>query len=308
MSLATSSADVSLPAETPSEPEPSAYPDFESALVEGLGDAVTASSEDGGWTDLPDLPPPSVSGNPDPTSEVSIAKLQSFPADDPPDTASGSPSDPMTPDVPEEDDLPNADLPQAAELQTPDPVGRIDGDLENALLTGLADEPEAPPERSDESAISDDSAPPGLASDTAFEPFEPDPDPLFDFEALIEGLPDGASTSVDDGDAPEPSGTVSSAPETPSDAVEPGVAAFPDVPEFPSELLDSLSDGPATSSGDPEPPGLPTAPEPGDASLESAPARSPDLQDDLPDTEIDTAAGDGLHDDADHKTLMMRYC
>ena len=302
MSLATSSADVSLPAETPSEPEPSAYPDFESALVEGLGDAVTASSEDGGWTDLPDLPPPSVSGNPDPTSEVSIAKLQSFPADDPPDTASGSPSDPMTPDVPEEDDLPNADLPQAAELQTPDPVGRIDGDLENALLTGLADEPEAPPERSDESAISDDSAPPGLASDTAFEPFEPDPDPLFDFEsALIEGLPDGASTSVDDGDAPEPSGTVSSAPETPSDAVEPGVAAFPDVPEFPSELLDSLSDGPATSSGDPEPPGLPTAPEPGDASLESAPARSPDLQDDLPDTEIDTAAGDGLHDDADHR-------
>ena len=299
MSLATSSADASLPAETPSEPETPAYPDLESALMEGLGDAVTASSEDGGWTDLPDLPPPPVSGNPDPTSEVSIAELQSFPADDPPDTAPGSPRDPITPSVPEEADLPNADLSQAAELQTPDPVGRIDGDLETALLTGLATEPETPPERSDDPVIPGDSIPPGLASESAFEPFEPGPEPLFDFEsALIEGLPDGSSTSVDDGDAPELSGTVSSAPETPSDAVEPGVAALPDVPEFPSELLDSLSDGPGTSSGDPEPPGLPAA---GDASLESAPARSPDPQDDLSDTQIDTATGDELRDDADHR-------
>ena len=304
MSLATSSASASLPAETPSEPEPPAYPDLESALMEGLGDAVTASSEDGGWTDLPDLPDlsPPVSGNPDPTSEESIAELQSFPADDPPDTGSGSASDPITPDVPEEADLPNADVSQAAELPGPDPVGRIDGDLETALLTGLADEPEAPPERPDDPIFSDDSAPPGLPSDTAFESPEPGPDPLFGFEsALIEGLPDGPSTSFDDGDAPEPSGTVSSAPETPSDAVEPGIIALPDVPEFPSELLDSLSDGPGTSSGDPEPPGLPAAPVPGDASFQSVPARSPDLQDELPDTQSDTAAGDGLRDDADHR-------
>ena len=302
MNLATPSADARLPAETPSEPKPSAYPDLESVLMEGLGDAVTASSEDGGWTDLPDLPPP-VSGNPGPTFEETIAELQSFLADDPPDTASGSPSDPITPDVAEEAHLPNADLSQAAELPGPDPVGRIGFDLEDALLTGPATEPETPPERLDDLVISDDSALPNLASDTAFELPEPGPDPLFDFEsALIEGLPDGASAFFDDGDAPELSGTVSSAPETPSDAIESGVAALPDVPEFPSELLDSLSDGPGTSSGDPEPPGLPAAPVPADASVESVPARSPDLQDDLPDSKINTAAGAGLHDDADHRS------
>ena len=223
---------------------------------------------------------PPVSGNSVPTFEESIAELQSFLAEIPPDTVSGSLSDPVTPDVLEEADQPNADLSQAAELPGPDPVGRIGFELEDALLTGLATEPETPPERLDDPVISGDSAPPDLASDRAFESPEPGPDPLFDFEsALIEALPDGASTSFDDGDTPELSGTVSSAPETPSDAIKPDVATLPDVPEFPSELLDSLSDGPGTSSGDPEPPGLPAAPVPADASVESDPARSPDLQD-----------------------------
>ena len=353
--------------------------DLESALVEGLAEHMTVSSDDDGWTDLPNIRPlKPESGKPvceleeQGTGEDLQATLQDGLSDEPPvssarsdkadraldlnppDSADNSNSaleeeigadfetallpsmssdsetlratledpgpsanaelsytalrqskDTVRPTILAENAESDAHLPETAEVSASEPVvqsGPIDYDLEIALLEGLADEPETPPERSDDPAISDDSAPPDLASESAFEPSEPGPEPLFDFEsAFIEGLPDSASTSFDDGDAPELSGTVSSVSETPSDAIEPDVATFPDAPEFPSELLDSLSEGPGTSSGDPEPPGLPAAPVPGDASLESAPARSSDLQDELSDTEIDTAASEELHDDADHR-------
>ena len=58
MTLRSSPDDLSLATESPREATNPPDPDFESALMEGLSEPVSASSADAGWADLPDLSPP----------------------------------------------------------------------------------------------------------------------------------------------------------------------------------------------------------------------------------------------------------
>ena len=66
MTLRPTPHDLSLAAESHREATNPPDPDFESALMEGLSEPVSASSADAGWADLPDLPsPPTVPAEPD---------------------------------------------------------------------------------------------------------------------------------------------------------------------------------------------------------------------------------------------------
>ena len=141
---------------------------------------------------------------------------------------------------------------------TPEPVqaaAPIDDGLESALLAGLADEPAAALEGSDEPL---EARP---ASHADVETPEADPIPEFDFErTLLEGLPDGSTASFDDADPSDLPESAAPMPEASPAATGPGPAALPDADDFASELLDGLSDGLEVSSGEPDPPDLPAAP------------------------------------------------
>ncbi|MDE0174983.1 MAG: hypothetical protein OYH76_12615 [Defluviicoccus sp.] len=130
---------------------------------------------------------------------------------------------------------------------------------------------------------------------------EDDSDPVFDFEqTLLEGLPDGASVPLDEQDAPALCEPTAAMPEGSPAATGAGADDLPAADHFASELLESLSDSPGVSSGDPEPPDLPAVPESVDASFDSLSVEPSPSPDDRADPVLDSASDHGLDGDADH--------
>lgn len=94
--------------------------DFQSALTESLLDPVTVSSEDPGWADLPEFPPPVPETDERSAPDLSVVSH-------PGDISSESPS------------------PEHGFAEAVEALGGSDMDFETALLAGLADEPDASP-------------------------------------------------------------------------------------------------------------------------------------------------------------------
>ncbi len=217
-----------------------------------------------------------------------------------PDTLSEHPQQAVAPTTAGESEPPDSDPLESVEAPASDPVESsepIDDGLESALLAGLADEPAAEPEGSEDSGISDESLPAASSPDADVETPAADPDPVFDFEwTLLEGLPDGPTASFDDADPPDLPESAAPMPEASPAGTGPGAAALRDTDDFASQLLGGLS-------GDPEPPVLPAAPGTGDDSFESFPAEPPRFPDQLPDPELDAASTHGIHSDPDHRPV-----
>ena len=277
MTFHASPGDHDIPAEKPLDLAFEVHPDLENALLEGLSDMSSLSTEDPGSADLPDVSEPvvahggSIPGPENPAAGIDAdfeAMLLDGLSDGPPDSS----ADLGTPDLPADTDPPAVAgdaVPEEAE-----PAVALDADFESALLEGLSAEPEAPPEAAGDPDPPVNPALPDLPPDAVSEPDDLPSGTVFDFEsALLEGLPDGPSASSadpDPHDLPEASPTAA-APEDPQAETDGAVSGV--LVDFASVLADSLSDSPQTSSDDPEPPDPPVVPEPAVELPEARPDR-----------------------------------
>ena len=297
MTLAPILSNADLPAETPRQRTDPADPDFESALMEGLSGPVSASSEDAGWTDLPDMVPPTAvpaepeCENDEPEDSGSETDFETMLLDGLSDVPSVSSEEAETP-APQPEDEP---------LAEPDPISKTEvpsngsaTDFDDALLAGLSGEAAMSPGNGD----SPEPSAPGILPSPP-----PDSGPLLDFdldEALLESLPNGPSTSSEEGASPDFPGTAAAIPDASSAEPEPNAAALPDTDpdteDLASELLDGLSDGREAFSNDGEPPELPAAPRSDGDTSQSFPAEPSRPPDDLPESSIDIDSRDGLHE------------
>lgn len=213
MNLQHSQDDAGEPAAKPCGVVDPVDEDFQSALMDSLLDPVTVSSEDPGWTALPEFPPP----GPATKSEPVFA--------------------------PEERGAlnPSSDAEAAASLEhgfdeAVEALGGLDMDFEKALLAGLADEPEDPPLHPDETETPRDGVLPDLPGvgdwerDAASFDAAIDPD-----EESIEDISDAPSVRSDDL-PPDPA--VLSRPE-----YLPPEAMSAELPSDPGALPDAGSDG-----------------------------------------------------------------
>ena len=197
-----------------------------------------------------------------------------------------------------------AHQPGTKEVPTRDPIEPVepmDDDLKGALLAGLADAsmtaPRGPDDRGTSAEFRSAEAPPHEDDETP----EASTGAVFDFEqALLEGLPDGASAPFDEQDAPSLPESTAAMPEGSPAAIGADADDLPAAADFESELLEGLSDRPGVSSGDPEPPDLPTVPESVDASFDSLSVEPSPSPDDRADPVLDSASDNGLHGDADN--------
>ena len=140
-----SSDDLPLRAERPGESTNPADTDFESALMEGLSEPVSASSSDPGWADLPDLspPPPSAPAEPgagdgEPATGEADTDLESMLLDGLSDAPSVSSVEADTPAPEPEDEF--GFEPKTAAPEPGEPPAGLDTDFEDALLAGLSGE------------------------------------------------------------------------------------------------------------------------------------------------------------------------
>ncbi len=166
MTLQPSPDDFSLPGGRPSEPANPSDADFESVLMEGLSEPVSASSADAGWADLPDLSPPSPGASTEPeaddgepaTDEADM-DLESMLLGGLSDAPSVSSEDADAP-APEPEDEPGPEPESAAPEPGESPAG-LDTDFEDALLAGLSGEAALSPGNGDAS----ESPAPGIPPD-----------------------------------------------------------------------------------------------------------------------------------------------
>ncbi len=270
--------------------------------MEGLSDPVSASSEDAGWTELPDMVPSA--------SEPAEPECENDESDEPGDSGSETDFETMlldglsdVPSVSSEEAETPALQPEDELLAEPepDPVSEpmvpsdnSAKDFEDALLAGLSGEAAMSPENGDWPEPLD----PGILPSPL-----PDSGPLLDVdldEALLESLPNGPSTSSEEEVSPDLPGTAATMPDASLAEPKPDAATLPDThpdtEDLASELLDGLSDGTEAFSDHGEPPGLPAPPRSdGDASrsIPAEPSRPPD---DLSKSSIDIDSRDELRE------------
>ncbi len=285
MTLAPIPSNADLPAETPRQSADPADPDFESALMEGLPDPVSASSEDAGWTDLPDVVPP-----------AAVPAELECENDEQEDSGSDTDFETMlldglldVPSVSSEETETPAPQPGDEPLAEPDPVSEPEVtptgsavDFEDVLLAGLSGEAVMSPGNGDSSEPPEPHTPPSLPPDSARES---------DFgleKTLLEGLPNGPSASSEDGESPNlPEAIPATTLATPDASLaepEPDAAALPNTEDLASELLDGLSDGTEAHSDLGEPAGLPAGPQSGGDASRSFPVEPSRSSDDLPES------------------------
>lgn len=298
MTLAPILSNADLPAETPRQRADPADPDFESALMEGLSNPVSASSEDTGWTDLPDMVPPAVvpaepecenDESDEPGDSGSEIDFETMLLDGLSDLPSVSSEETETP-APQPEDEPLTE-PEPDPVSEPEvPSDGLAADFEDALLAGLSGEAAMSPGNGDSPEPPD---PHTLPSPT------PDSGPLLDVdpdEALPEGLPNGPSISSEEGVSPGLPGMDAAMPDASLAEPEPDTAALSDTDNLANELIGSLSDGTEAFSDHGEPPGLPAAPRSDSDASQSYPVEPSRPPGDLSESSIDTESRDELHE------------
>ena len=241
--------------------------DFDSALVEGLSDDLSVSSEDSPTPDLSaafdpvDRPPVSEELEPGIDLEFEIALMEGL--SDSPDT---SPDDTGPPGLP--GDVAPASAPGKPVSTPDDPAEGIDAEFASALIEGLTDSPDTSPDNTGPAGLPGDVAPAPAPGKPVSMPDDPAEGIDAEFaSALIEGLTDSPDTSPDNtgpaglpGDvAPAPApGKPVSMPDDPAEGID---------AEFASALIEGLTDSPDTSPDNTGPAGLPgdvaPAPAPG---------------------------------------------
>ena len=221
--------DAGEPAATPCGTVDTVDEDFQSALMDSLLDPVTVSSEDPGWAELPEFPPPGPSDDPLAPDSPGVSR--------PGDNSSESPS------------------PEHRVAEPVEAPGGSDMGFEKALLAGLADEPEDPPHPDeaetprdgalpDEDSFGDLSEAPSVRSDD----LPPDPAELPPPEYLPpEAMP--AELPSDPGSDGETGETVSSA----SPAGPAAALAFATDPATEDALREGLLRYEGTSPGSDDP-------------------------------------------------------
>ena len=295
MTLAPILSNADLPAETPRERADPAEPDFESALMEGLSEPVSASSEDAESTDLPDVVSlAAVSAEPEcendePENSGSETDFETMLLDGLSDMPSVSSEEAETPALqPEDERLAEPDPDPVSEPEDP-PTGSA-ADFEDALLAGLSGEAAMSPENGDSPEPPD----PGILPSPP-----PDSGPLLDVdldEALMEGLPNGPSTSSKEQVSPDLPGAAAAMPDASLAEPEPDTAALSDTDNLANELIGGLSDDIEASSVHDDSPSLPEAPQSGGDASRSFPVEHSRSPDDLPESSIGIDSRDELHE------------
>ena len=239
--------------------------DLDFALVEGLADHAVVSSDDSGWTDFPDAPPPraeqarSVSEAKEPAGEE---YPEATPLGSLSDAATFSLRAPATADHESQ-----SSSPDSADVTNAEP----EQDFETAFLPGLSTEPTTPPATLDDPRRQLNSALPALVPERseatvapaapvkagwleAYQPEtkeEPTRDPIEPAEpidddlksALLAGLADASRTAPqgpDDRGAPDVSRSAEAPPDEDDETPE---ADSDPVFDFERTLLEGLPDG-----------------------------------------------------------------